>query len=97
MCKKLLIPVIVLAMIFGACACAQASTNQPLKNLGKGLDDIVYGDVEVPNNINETNSKGSPAYPECTAKTNDDVGRGIARFVGGVWQIATFWYPTDKD
>jgi len=75
---------------------AFASTNKPLKNLSTGLDDIVYGDVEVPDNINETGTKGTPAYPECTAKTNDDIGRGIARFVGGVWRIATFWYPEDE-
>ena len=80
-------------MLSGA---AFASTNQPLKNLGRGLDDVFYGEVEVPDNMNETGTKGSPAYSSCTAKTNDDVGRGIVKVVGGLWKIATFWYP-DED
>ena len=72
-----------------------ASTNKPLKNLSKGLDDMFYGEVEIPDSIDETHTKGTPAYPDCTLKTNDDVGRGIARFVGGLWQVATFWYPEE--
>jgi hypothetical protein len=92
--KKLLIIFVIFAMLFNVTAFA--STNKPLKNLGQGLDDMFYGEVEVPDNMNETNSKGSPAYPDCTTKTNDDVGRGIARFVGGLWRIATFWYPEEN-
>ena len=91
--KKLFIVLIVLVMVFNVSAFA--STNKPLQNLGEGLDNIVYGDVEVPDSINETNTKGTPAFTECTSATNDDVGRGIARFVGGIWQVATFWYPED--
>lgn len=91
--KKLFILVLVAAMMFSATAFA--STNKPLKNLGQGLDDMVYGKMEVPDNINETGSKGSPAYDSCTEKTNDDFGRGVARFVGGAWRIVTFWYPED--
>ena len=91
--KKLFVVMIVLVMLFNVSAFA--STNKPLQNLGEGLDNVVYGEIEVPDSINETNTKGSPAFSECTASTNDDVGRGIARFVGGVWEIATFWYPED--
>ncbi len=72
-----------------------ASTNKPLENIGSGLDDMAYGQVEVPDSIDQTKTKGSPAYEKCTAKTNDDAGRGIARFVGGLWKVATFWYPED--
>ena len=91
--KKVFMLLIIIAMMFNVCAFA--STNKPLANLGEGLDNIVYGELEVPDNMVETNSKGSPAFSDCTSQTNDDVGRGIARFVGGVWQIATFWYPED--
>ncbi len=91
--KKLFVIMIAFVMLLNVSAFA--STNKPLQNLGDGLDNIVYGDVEVPDSINETNTKGSPAFSDCTSATNDDVGRGIARFVGGVWEIATFWYPED--
>ena len=89
--KKVVILLVIFAIMCNVTAFA--STNKPLKNLGNGLDNIAYGALEVPDSANETNSKGSPAFADCTAKTNDDVGRGIARFVGGLWQVATFWYP----
>lgn len=89
--KKLLTLLVVFAIIFNVSAFA--STNKPLKNLGGGLDDMAYGDLEIPDNANETQTKGTPAYPDCTTKTNDGTGRGIARFVGGLWKVATFWYP----
>jgi len=86
---------IVLVCMFVCTYTCIASENKPLKNLGAGLDNMVYGSVETPDNINKTNSKGTPV-DACTAKTKDDVGRGIARFVKGLWQVATFWYPEDK-
>ncbi|MEA3489832.1 MAG: hypothetical protein U9R44_05805 [Candidatus Omnitrophota bacterium] len=92
--KKLLIFFVIFAIL--SSVSAFASTNKPLQNIGKGLDDIVYGEIEIPDSINETNTKGTPAYPDCTSATNDDVGRGIARFVGGLWKIATFWYPEEE-
>ncbi len=95
--KKLVAILIIVALAFtlGICRSSFASTNEPLKNIGKGLDDMFYGDVEVPDNMNETGTKGTPAYPECTDKTKDGVGRGIAKVVGGLWRIATFWYPEE--
>jgi putative exosortase-associated protein (TIGR04073 family) len=92
--KKFLVLFAIFVMLFSVSAFA--SVNKPLQNLGKGLDNIVYGEIEVPDNINETNTKGKPAFTKCTAATNDGVGRGIARFVGGVWEVATFWYPEDS-
>ena len=71
------------------------SKNEPLKKIAKGLDNIAYGTIEVPDNISETNSKGTKAFSDCTDTTKDGVGRGIARVVGGIWEIATFWYPED--
>ncbi|MFH1878410.1 MAG: hypothetical protein ABH883_06360 [Candidatus Omnitrophota bacterium] len=92
--KKIFAVLVIFALSFNVSAFA--STNKPLQNLGAGLNEVAYGEIEVSDSINETNTKGTPAYSKCTAKTNDDVGRGIARFVGGVWRIATFWYP-EKD
>lgn len=71
------------------------SKNEPLKKLSTGLNNIVYGAIEVPDNINETKTKGAKAFEKCTDTTKDDVGRGIARIVGGIWEIAMFWYPTE--
>ena len=94
--KRFLAFLVIVAVLFCAISTgAFASTNKPLKNLGKGLDDILYGQLEVPDSVDKTGTKGTPAYEDCTDKTNDDVGRGIARFVGGLWRIATFWYPED--
>ena len=72
-----------------------ASENKPLEKIGKGLDEVVYGSVETPDNINATNSKGTKAFSDCTDKTKDGVGRAIVRVVGGVFKLATFWYPED--
>jgi hypothetical protein len=95
--NKVFIFFVIFAVFFSAISTgAFASTNKPLDNLGKGLDDMLYGVVEIPDNISETGTKGTPAYPSCTKKTNDDVGRGIARFVGGLWRAVTFWYPESE-
>ena len=72
------------------------SKNEPLKKLSIGLDNIAYGGIEVPDNINETHTKGEKAFEDCTDDTKDGVGRGIVKIVGGLWQLATFWYPTDS-
>ena len=96
--KKFLVLFMIITLLFslGISERSFASTNKPLENLSKGLDDVFYGKVEIPDNMNQTGSKGTPAYSKCTAQTNDDVGRGIARIVGGLWRIATFWYPEDS-
>jgi putative exosortase-associated protein (TIGR04073 family) len=59
--------------------------------LNRGVNNIFYGPVEVPNNLNQTQTKGAQ-MDRCSAKTRTGVERGIARVVTGVWQIATFWY-----
>ena len=92
--KRIIAIIIILSLVPSLSAFA-ISKNEPLKNLSKGLNDIAYGSIEVPDNIDETNTKGKVAYPECTDTTKDGVGRGIARVVGGIWEIATFWYPED--
>jgi hypothetical protein len=96
--KKILVVFVIVALVFsmGISGSSFASENKPLENLSKGIDDVFYGDVEVPDNMNETGSKGTPLNAECTDTTKDDVGRGIARVVRGLYRIATFWYP-EKD
>jgi hypothetical protein len=92
---KKLIAILLIVSFIPAFNAFAISKNEPFKQLSKGLDNIVYGDMETPDNINETNTKGAKAFEDCTDDTKDGVGRGIARIVGGLWQIATFWYPTD--
>ncbi|MDD5439324.1 MAG: hypothetical protein PHS37_03965 [Candidatus Omnitrophica bacterium] len=73
-----------------------AAQNKPLTNLKTGLDNVVTGQVELPDNVNQYNSKGAPAFEKTTAShTKDDVGRAIVKTVGGLWQVATFWYPKE--
>ena len=59
---------------------AFASTNRPLERLGSGLDEML-------------GEKAEPAAGSSAAVTKEDVGKGVARFVGGLWKVATFWYP----
>jgi hypothetical protein len=92
--KKIIAIVLILSFITTFSAFA-ISKNEPFKKLSRGLDNIVYGGVEVPDNINETGTKGQKAFKDCTDDTNDDVGRGIVRLVGGLLELATFWYPTE--
>jgi len=92
--KKILLLALICMFIFSL---AVKAAPFKLDNVGKGLNNVAYGGIETPDSVNKTNSKGTPAFEDCTDKTKDDVGRGIARVVGGLFQIATFWYtPEDK-
>ena len=62
--------------------------------LKKGMDNIFIGQIECPDNINESKTKGTNVT-DCTNKTRTGVERAIARFVGGLWQLGTFWYSED--
>ena len=93
---KKIIALLVIVTLIPTFSAFAISKNEPLKKLGKGLDDMAYGLIETPDNINETNSKGTPPFEKCTDTTKDDVGRGIARIVGGIWEAATFWYPSEE-
>lgn len=92
--KKFIVFVLIATFIMTSSVFA-ISKNEPFKKLSKGLDNIVYGSVETPDNINETKSKGQVAFKECNDDTKSDVGRAVTRVIGGLWEIATFWYPTD--
>jgi len=95
--------VVIIAALFilstmGAYA-AESALNQPLAKpydktkdrMSRAMNNIFYGPAEVPANMTETKTKGE-AMDRCIPKTKTGVERGIARLVGGVWQIATFWY-----
>ena len=70
-------------------------TAQPMEKtkdrLNRGMNNILYGPTEVPDNLNETNTKGTK-IDRCSDKTRTGVERGIGRLFAGVWQLATFWY-----
>lgn len=92
--KKIIVFLIIITFIHMYSALA-VSKNEPLRNLSNGLDNITYGVIEIPDNIDAAGAKGSRIGNDFTDKTKDDVGRGIARIIRGIWKIATFWYPTD--
>jgi len=91
--KKIL--ALILVCVFVMASTGFAAQNKPLTNLKTGIDNVVVGTVETPDNISSSNTKGQPAFDKCTKATHDDVGRGITKVVGGLWQVATFWYPKE--
>lgn len=101
MAKKIMSLVIVSLFIFssiGAYA-ANSSLDQPTvqptektkDRASRAMNNLLYGPLEVPKNIDQTSTKGTP-MDKCNKKTRSGVERGIARVVTGVWQLATFWY-----
>ena len=78
---------------------ASKSTDQPTipttestkDRASRAMNNILYGPLETPKNIDQTNTKGTQ-IDRCIPKTKSGVERGIARVVGGIWQLATFWY-----
>jgi len=92
--KKFVVLLLLVAFVTSSSAFA-ISKNEPFKKLSKGLSNVTYGTLEVPDNIDGTKSKGEKAFADCTDDTKSDVGRGVARIVGGLWELATFWYPSE--
>ncbi|MFA5147397.1 MAG: hypothetical protein WC515_08480 [Candidatus Omnitrophota bacterium] len=101
MAKKLFVMAIVSIFIcstLGICN-AESTTSQPTvppvektkDRLSRGMNNLLYGSLEVPSNIDETKTKGTQ-MDRCSTKTRSGVERGIARIFAGVWQLATFWY-----
>ena len=99
--KKIAVIMIAALFVFSAIGAYAAETalNQPLAKpydktkdrMSRAMNNIFYGPTEVPGNLSDTKTKGE-AMDRCIPKTKAGVERGIARLVGGVWQIATFWY-----
>ena len=87
--------ILTVATAYGAKAPDSTTAARPLDKtkdrLSKGMDNLLYGPTEVPDNLNETKSKGTK-LEGYTEKTRTGVERGIGRFFTGVWQLATFWY-----
>ncbi len=100
MLKKFAILAIVSLFIFSTLgAYAAQGTDQPTvppvektkDRISRGMNNLLYSHLEVPQNIDETKTKGT-AMDRCSGKTRSGVERGIARLFAGVWQVATFWY-----
>ncbi|MBN1526229.1 MAG: hypothetical protein JW919_01410 [Candidatus Omnitrophica bacterium] len=97
--KKLFLLAIVSLFILSSIGAYAADTSQPTvpptdttkDRASRAMNNIFYGPAETPDNMAETNTKGTQ-MDRCTAKTKTGVERGIARLVGGIWQLATFWY-----
>ncbi len=71
---------------------ASVLAETPKERASSGMNDLLYGPVETPQNINETKSKGAAVSPTFTDGTKTGVDRGLARIGSGIWKIATFWY-----
>ncbi|GEM_PF-5575078 len=97
--KSLSLAIVMLFILSAVSAFAAEAVNQPTikpedttkDRASRGMNNILYGPLEVPKNIDETKTKGNQ-IDRCSTKTRDGVERGIARIFGGVWQLATFWY-----
>ena len=93
--SKLLIG-LVAVLLLGSLT-VQAETDQTpkgqnaLRKLGRGFANVLFGVVEVPNQITKANSdQGGAAIPY-------GIGKGFVRWIGrelvGVYEIATFPIP----
>jgi len=107
MAKKIFTIAIVSIFIFsvmGVFMVISAKAEQPLNQptntdktdsvkdrASRGMNNLLYGPVETPSNIDETKTKGTPV-DRCSTKTRTGVERGIARVTSGIWQMLTFWY-----
>jgi len=97
--KKLVLLAIVSIFILSTIGAYAADTSQPTikptettkDRASRAMNNMFYGPAETPDNMVETNTKGTQ-MDRCTTKTKTGVERGIARLVGGMWQLATFWY-----
>lgn len=73
----------------------QPTAAQPMEKTkdraSRAMNNILLGPMEVPQNIDETKTKGTQ-MDKCSKKTRSGVERGIARITTGIWQLATFWY-----
>jgi len=94
MFKRTGILLLVCIFILSTTSCfALEKTRDRLK---KGMDNVfIGGAIEGPDNLNESKTKGS-VVPGGTEKTKKGVERAIARFVGGLWQLGTFWYSDEQ-
>ena len=76
-----------------SCVNAFAAEAKQKGRLSKGIDNLFYGTVEVPDNMKQD---GEKPFARVTARENDGFGKGIARTVGGIFQLLTPWVEDDK-
>lgn len=66
-----------------------------LRKLGRGASNLLFGVIEVPNQITKVNSEQGG-----TAAATYGVGKGLVRWIGreltGVYEIITFPIPVPK-
>ena len=91
----LLLAALFIFTTIGMCENLNQPTAKPYEStkdrVSRGMNNLLLGPVEVPKNLDESKTKGTQVE-RCSTKTRSGVERGIARIVGGVWQLATFWY-----
>lgn len=75
---------------------AFASADRPLKNIGESLKQTAPAGSCPLSSVNNTDTKAVVPCNDCAPKTSDEVGKGIARFVGGLLKVAIFWCPEDR-
>lgn len=90
-----------LAFLLLLCPTARAETDESpkghnaLRKLGRGCANLVFGIVEVPNQITKANSEQGGA-----AGVTYGVGKGLFRWIGrelvGVYEIVTFPVPLPR-
>jgi hypothetical protein len=87
--KKLFAIVLVSIFVLSSVSFAAEGSKMDKKGrAGKALDNIFYGAVEVPDNMDQNAEK---PFPKVTAKKNDGFGQGITRIFGGIYQLLTPW------
>lgn len=99
MFKKIILLAIVSVFIFSTIGVYASDLNQPTiqpmektkDRASRAMNNIFYGPVEMPANIDQTKTKGT-SVAKCQPRTKSGFERGIARVFTGVWQLATFWY-----
>jgi hypothetical protein len=99
MYKKIIFLAIVSIFIFSTVGIYAADLTQPTTKTtestkdraSRAMNNILCGTVEAPDNIDQTKTKGTQV-DRCAPRTKSGLERGIVRVVGGLWQLATFWY-----
>lgn len=96
---KLLCSLLVVALVLPFCVHADSEDapkgHNALRKLGRGLANIAFGLVEVPNQVTKTTSEHGGG-----AGITYGLGKGLLRWVGrtlvGVYEVATFPAPLPK-
>ena len=84
--KKLI--VLIILSIFVLCSVSGYAAEAKKLRASQGIENVFYGFSEIPDNLKQNNEK---AFPHITAKENDGFGRGVARTIGGLFQLLTPW------